>query len=89
MTVAYCIAAYTRPSQCRRLVRRLLEDDPRCLVLLHYDQRHSSFDFGQVASPRVRVVCGRPVYWGSSQLVDLFVEMCQLAAPRAAPRNYA
>lgn len=79
MTVAYCIAAHTRPSQCRRLVQRLLDDDPRCRVFLHYDQRHSSFDFGQVASARVRVVQERPIYWGSSQVVDLFVDMFRQA----------
>ncbi len=79
MTVAYCIAAYLRPSQCRRLVQRLLEDDPECRVLLHYDQRHSSFDYGQVASARLRVLRERPLYWGSSQLVDLFVDMFRQA----------
>jgi hypothetical protein len=75
MTVAYCIAAHTRPSQCERLVQRLLDDDPGCQVFLHYDQRHSFFDFGQVASARVRVVPERPVYWGSRKVVDLYMEM--------------
>lgn len=79
MGIAYCIAAYKRPSQCARLVRRLLADDPECRVVLHYDQRQSSFDFGQVASPRVQVVRERPLYWGSTQLLELYVEMFLLA----------
>ena len=48
-------------------------------MLLHYDQRDSSFDFGQVASARVRVLRERPLHWGSSQLVDLFVDMFRQA----------
>jgi hypothetical protein len=87
MTVAYCIAAHTRPSQCRRLVLRLLEDDPRCLVLLHYDQRESPLDLQEVTGPRVRVLRERPVFWGSTHLVDLFVEMFQEAV--AAECAYA
>ena len=79
MTVAYCIAAHTRPSQCRRLVLRLLEDDPGCLVFLHYDQRESPLDLREVTGPRVRVLSQRPVFWGSTHLVDLFVEMFEEA----------
>jgi Core-2/I-Branching enzyme len=79
MTVAYCIAAHTKPSQCQRLVQRLLADDPGCRVLVHYDQKHSSFDFRQVASPRVRVVPERTVYWGGSQVADLYIDMFRLA----------
>ena len=77
--MGYCIAAHMRPSQCWRLVRRLLDDDPDCRVLLHYDQRHSSFDFGELASDRVHIVRERPVDWGSSQMVDLFLEMLRRA----------
>lgn len=79
MSVAYCIAAHTRPSQCRRLVERLLDDDPDCLVLLHYDQRQTAFDFGRILGARVRFVNERPVYWGSTQVVDLYTEMFGLA----------
>jgi hypothetical protein len=79
MSVAYCIAAHTQPAQCRRLVRRLLDDDPEGKVILHYDQRQSPFDAHQMASDRVRIVRGRAVYWGGTQVVDLFEEMFDLA----------
>ena len=80
MTVAYCIAAHTRPSQCARLVRRLLNDDPDCRVLLHYDQRQSPpLDLRQVSAPQVRLFRARPIYWGGPQLADLYVEMFRLS----------
>ncbi len=84
MTVAYCLVAHTRPSQCVRLVRRLLSDDPECLVLLHYDQRHWPLDLRQVADSRVHVMPERPIYWGSNQLVDLYVEMSRLAIDKGS-----
>ena len=78
MGIAYCIAAYKRPSQCARLVRRLLADDPECRVVLH-DQR----------AIVLRLRSGRRVpgckwsaetpYWGSTQLLELYVEMFLLA----------
>lgn len=78
MAIGYCIAAHTRPAQCWRLVRRLLDDDPHCRVFVHYDQRHSPFDASQLAGSRVKVIPERPVYWGSSRIVDLYVDMfCQ------------
>jgi hypothetical protein len=79
MTVAYCIAAHSRPSQCLRLIRRLLDDDPECCVVLHYDQRHSNFDIRHVPRDRVLVVPERAVYWGSIRVVDLYTEMFTLA----------
>lgn len=79
MTVAYCIAAHTRPSQCRRLICRLLDDDPACLVLLHYDQRSARLDLSEVATPRLHIIPERAVNWGSPELVDLFVEMLRIA----------
>ena len=79
MTVAYCIAAHTRPSQCRRLVRRLLDDDPGCLVLLHYDQRVAPLDLAEVVGPRVQILPERPLYWGGPQIVDLFREMLRFS----------
>lgn len=79
MTVAYCIAAHTKPAQCGRLVRRLLDDDPDCRVLLHYDQRQSPFEVAQVVSPRVQIVPQRAVHWGGQKVVDLFEEMFRIA----------
>jgi hypothetical protein len=79
MTVAYCIAAHTKPSQCRRLIQRLLDDDPSCLVLVHFDQRNAKFDLTEVADPRARIIGERAVNWGSPELVDLFVEMLRVA----------
>lgn len=79
MTVAYCVAAYTRPSQCTRLVRRLLDDDPGCRVLLHYDQRREPLSLAEVTHPRVHILPERPLYWGSTQIIDLFVEMLRRA----------
>jgi Core-2/I-Branching enzyme len=79
MSVAYCIVAHTRPSQCRRLVHRLLDDDPTCRVLLHYDQRGAPLDLAEVASPRVQIMAERPLYWGGPEIVRLFVEMFQVA----------
>jgi Core-2/I-Branching enzyme len=84
MTIAYCIAAHTKPYQCRRLIQRLLDDDPECRVLLHYDQRHSRFDFDWAGGSRVRAVRERPVYWGSSQVMDLYLEMFRLAMGEGA-----
>jgi hypothetical protein len=84
MTVAYCVAAHTRPSQCRRLIRRLLDDDPQCSVLLHYDQRQWPLDLRQVAGDRVHVIRERPVYWGSNELVDVYLEMTALAIEKGA-----
>jgi hypothetical protein len=79
MTVAYCVNAHSRPSQCLRLLRRLLDDDPDCRVLLHYDKKGGPLDIGGLAGPRVQIVRSRPVYWGSTQLVDLFREMFRIA----------
>ena len=79
MTVAYCIAAHSKPSQCKRLIHRLLNDDPSCRVLLHVDQRSARFDLTEVANPQVHIVGERAVNWGSPELVDLFVEMFRVA----------
>ncbi len=79
MTVAYCVVAHQRPAQTRRLIGRLLADDPACLVVLHYDQRYEPLDLSRVALPRVRLMRERPVYWGGPQMVDLLVEMLELA----------
>jgi hypothetical protein len=79
MTIAYCVVAHTRPSQCVRLVRCLLDDDPVCQVLLHYDQRSIPPDLSQVAHPRVRLMAERPVHWGGPELPAVFVEMFRLA----------
>lgn len=77
--VAYCIAAHRSPTQTRRLVRRLLDDDPTCRVVLHYDQRQERLDVRELVGPRVTIVPERPVYWGSFEFVDLFIEMARLA----------
>ena len=79
MTLAYCINAHSRPSQCRRLLRRILDDDPGCRVYLHYDKKGGRFDLDEFAEPRVQLVRQRSIYWGSTQLVDLFREMFRLA----------
>jgi hypothetical protein len=79
MTVAYCLAAHNKPSQCKRLVRRLLADDPTCLVLLHVDQRSVKFDLSEFADTRIRIIAERAVNWGSPELVALFVEMFRVA----------
>jgi hypothetical protein len=83
MSVAYCIAAHTGPAQCARLVHRVLQDDPESWVFLHYDQRRSPpFDPSQVAHPRVHLFRERPIYWGSTQLADLYLEMFRWARHR-------
>jgi Core-2/I-Branching enzyme len=83
MSIGYCIAAHSKPAQCRRLVQRLLGDDPECKIILHFDQRQSGpFDLGEAASPRVHMLRPRAVHWGSSQLADLFVEMFREAVAR-------
>lgn len=79
MPLAYCVNAHSRPSQCLRLVRRLLDDDPGCRVYLHYDQKAGPLDVGDLAGPRLRLIRQRRIYWGSSQMVDLFREMFALA----------
>jgi hypothetical protein len=79
MTLAYCINAHSRPSQCLRLVGRLLADDPTCRVFLHYDKKGGRLDLDEFAGPRVQMVRQRSVYWGSTQLVDVFREMFRLA----------
>ena len=79
MTIAYCVLAHRSPEQTRRLVSRLLSDDPDCLVLLHFDQRHATMDQTNVAGPRVRFLRERPIYWGCPEIVDVFVEMFNLA----------
>lgn len=82
MTLAYCVNAHSRPSQCLRLLKRLLDDDPDCRVLLHYDKKAGPLDVGEFAGSRVHMVPQRPVYWGSTQLVDIFTEMFRLALDR-------
>jgi hypothetical protein len=79
MTIAYCVLAHRSPGQTRRLVNRLLSDDPDCLVLLHFDQRHATMDQTNVAGPRVQFLRERPIYWGCPEIVDVFVEMFNLA----------
>ncbi len=79
MTVAYCLAAHSKPDQCKRLIRRLLDDDPTCLVLLHFDQRNVKLDLTDVSDPRLRIIEERAANWGSPELVDLFVEMFSVA----------
>ena len=56
MTIAYCVLAHRSPDQTRRLVSRLLSDDPDCLVLLHFDQRYATMDQTKVAVARVQVL---------------------------------
>jgi hypothetical protein len=79
MTLAYCVNAHTRPSQCLRLVGRLLDDDPGCRVILHYDKKGGQLNMGGLAGPRVQMVRQRAIYWGSSQLLDVFREMFRVA----------
>jgi hypothetical protein len=57
----------------------LLNDDPTCRVVLHYDQRQERLDVRELVGPRVTIVPERPVYWGSFELVDLFIEMARIA----------
>jgi hypothetical protein len=87
MTIAYCVVAHQRPAQTQRLVHRLLADDPACQVVLHYDQRYEPLDLSKVTLPRVRLVRERPLNWGTPAIVDLFVEMLQIAL--AAGCSYA
>jgi hypothetical protein len=79
MPIAYCIVAHNRPSQLVRLVHRLFDDDPSCLVVLHYDQRAEPFDVPTLAHPRVRVVRQRPIYWGGPEVVEVMVDMLRVA----------
>ena len=89
MTVAYCIAAHTKPAQCGRLVRRLLDDDP---------DLQGALALGPAAiavrsrpghqSARVQIVPQRAVHWGSKKVVDLFEEMFRIAvAGKAVPKS--
>ena len=75
MSVAYCIAAHTRPPLTLRLVRRLIRDDPDCLLFLYFDQRSVPFDLREVTDPRARLIPERSIHWGGPEIVDLFVEM--------------
>jgi Core-2/I-Branching enzyme len=77
--VIYCVAAHCRPGQTRRLIRRLLTDDPSCKVVLHYDQRHEPLDLREVADPRTTIVPKRPVPWGTFAMVQLFMDMMRTA----------
>ena len=63
--VVYCIAAYKRPSQTRRLIHRLLTDDPSCRVVLHYDQRQGRQDLRELTDPRITIVPERTLCWGT------------------------
>jgi hypothetical protein len=60
-------------------VRRLLDDDPGCRVVLHYDKKAGPLDFSEFAGPRVQMVPRRAVYWGSTQLVDALRDMFRVA----------
>ena len=77
--VGYCIAAYKRPAQARRLVFRLLNDDPDCRIVLHYDQRQGRLYLRGLAGPRVNFVPERPLHWGCFELVELLIEMARMA----------
>jgi hypothetical protein len=79
VTIAYCVNAHSRPSQCLRLLGRLFEDDLACRVLLHYDKKGGQLDLGELGGPRLQMLRQRSVYWGSTQLVDIFREMFRLA----------
>lgn len=79
MTVAYCIAAHKRPSLTKRLISRLVSDDPNSLVILHYDQQYEPLSLPDVASPQVRVLPKRRLVWGGPELMQLQREMVSLA----------
>jgi len=77
--VGYCVAAHCRPSQTRRLILRLLADDPSCRVVLHYDQQQERLDLVELADPRITTVPQRYVPWGTFAMVELFMEMMRPA----------
>ena len=77
--IGYCIGAYVPPGQTRRLVRRLLHDDPTGQVVLHLDQRQARFDVGELAGPRLTLVAERPVHWGGFDQVQLLIDMMRIA----------
>jgi len=82
--VTYCIAAHTRPGQTRRLIDRLLTDDPNCKVVFHYDQRQERLDLQELVDPRITILPERPANWGTFGMVEVFMEMMRAAV---AERN--
>lgn len=77
--IAYCIGAYVRPGQTRRLVRRLQHDDPTGQIVLHLDQRQAHFDVADLMGPRLTLVPERPVHWGGFDQVQLLLDMVRMA----------
>ena len=72
--VAYLINAYKQPALLVRLVDRL--SSPQSSFVLHVDRKSAGFDdvlAALAARDNVTLLPRRPIYWGSSALVQVFV----------------
>ena len=75
LSIAYAIASYGDPEPTTRLVNALQSDDEGAQVLLHRDSRSVNIGSDQLVAPgRITTLKSRELFWGSFELIELFLE---------------